>query len=72
MDKNVPARKLEHGWPFRPSKFNTKSGSWEIIPCTGNERFGNKNLTILSYNIWFDNQNAQNRMDAIAAIIEKV
>jgi len=60
------------GQYFRPYKFVTELQTWQTFQIDENEGFMKEELTILSYNVWFNHsENVLNRMSAIGKIIEQ-
>jgi len=68
-----PYTELNTGWSFRPFQYSNSNRRWERCgDSLGNSSFPKRELTILSYNVWFDPANAINRMNSIGKIIEEV
>jgi len=60
------------GWYCRPCRWNLEGRRWESVPVEFVEKIKKDEITVLSYNVWFDHSvNIVQRMDAIGKIIVK-
>lgn len=72
MDGYPQNRFANAAWCFRPAFWNKTSMRWEWAPeADPYDAFTSPTLTIISYNVWFDNTEVVKRMEALGDLISQ-